>query len=104
MAVLAPAGVSGAGANDLAPAPTDSAPPTPPPATPRPVATNDFLPEDRGLSDCISAIPKPGCGSEARGGWRQTLVLVTILAGLTLIVWRIVVGARTARADQATRP
>lgn len=58
---------------------------------------NEFVPVDRDISECISAIPKPGCGSEARGGWRQGLVLVAILAGLALIAWRIVAGARKAR-------
>lgn len=64
------------------------------------MTVNEFLPEDRGLGECISAIPKPGCGSEARGGWHQTLVLVAILAGLALIIWRIVVSARRARRAQ----
>lgn len=64
----------------------------------RPVVTiNEFLPEDRGLGECISAIPKPGCGSEARGGWRQSIVLVVILAGLGVIAWRVFAGARKAR-------
>ena len=72
-------------------------PPTPPP-TPPPVTFNEFLPEDRGLGECISAVPRPGCGSEARGGWRQTLVLVAVLVGLALIVWRVVAGSRRARA------
>ena len=61
---------------------------------------NEFIPADRPISECISAIPKPGCGSEARGGWRQSLVLLAILAGLALIVWRIVASARRARREQ----
>ena len=65
---------------------------------------NEFVPADRPISECISAIPKPGCGSEARGGWRQSLVLLAILAGLALIVWRIVVSARKARREQLTTP
>lgn len=75
-----------------------------------PVATetaepeNEFLPADRPVSDCISAIPKPGCGSEARGGWRQGLVLVAILAGLGLIAWRVVVSARRARREDVRTP
>ena len=64
---------------------------------------NDFIPTDRDISECISAIPKPGCGSEARGGWHQTIVLLAILAGLALITWRIVVGARKAKAAQDRR-
>lgn len=63
---------------------------------------NDFLPADRPVSECISAVPKPGCGSEARGGWRQGLVLLAILAGLALIAWRIVRSARQARQPNAS--
>lgn len=63
---------------------------------------NEFVPADRSISDCISAIPKPGCGSEARGGWRQTLVLLAILIGLALIVWRVVVGARRSQLSQGS--
>ncbi len=67
-------------------------------AEPRPpVTANEFLPDDRGLGECISSIPRPGCGSDARGGWHQTLVLVVVVAGLGLIAWRIVAGARKAR-------
>lgn len=69
---------------------------TEPPPTPPPVTFNEFLPEDRGLGDCISAVPRPGCGSEARGGWHQTLVLLAIMLGLAVIVWRIVAAARRA--------
>lgn len=72
-----------------------------PPATPPPVTFNEFLPEDRGLGDCISAIPKPGCGSEARGGWHQTLVFLAIVLGLAVIAWRVVASARKARAAQS---
>lgn len=75
----------------------------PPPPTPPPVTFNEFLPEDRGLGECISAVPKPGCGSEARGGWHQTLVLLAILVGLALIVWRVVASARKARAARDRR-
>lgn len=66
---------------------------------------NDFLPTERGLGECISALPKPGCGSEARGGWRQWLVLALILAGLAFISWRVWTAARHARAvDAAASP
>ena len=87
----------------LAPAGAAFATTSPPPPTPTPVTFNEFLPEDRGLGECISAVPKPGCGSEARGGWHQTLVLLAILVGLALIVWRVVVSSRRARADRDRR-
>jgi len=57
---------------------------------------NDFLPPDRDLTECVSALPKPGCGSEARGGWRQTAVFLAVLGGLGFIAWRVIAGIRTA--------
>lgn len=65
---------------------------TPEPAPP--ITANPFLPEDRGIGECISALPKPGCGSEERGGWHQTLILLALVGGLSVIGWRIVAGVR----------
>ena len=64
---------------------------------------NPFFPEERSLGDCLSSLPKPGCGSDARGGWRQTAVLGAILAGLGFIAWRIVHQSRKARAARDPR-
>ncbi len=61
---------------------------------------NPYFPEERSLGDCLSSLPKPGCGSSARGGWRQTAVLGVILSGLAFIGWRIVRQSRKARAHQ----
>jgi hypothetical protein len=66
-------------------------PPRPPPAT---VLDNPFIPEDQNLSDCVSALPRPGCGSEAEGGWRQQLVFGLVLAGGAFIGWRLVRSVR----------
>ena len=85
--------------------------PVPPPATvsaaiggqSTTVLDNDFIPEERDLSECISALPQPGCGSEARGGRRQTLVLAAIVAGLAFITWRIIRSARRKRPAPAER-
>ncbi len=83
------------GGTALATAPGfDSPPETPPPST-----LNVFYPEERALSDCLSAVPKPGCGSEARGGWRQTTIFGLIIGAFAFIIWRIV---RSARANTAT--
>ena len=75
------------------------------PATPDetpPITVNPFLPDDRGISECISAVPKPGCGSEERGGWHQQLVFLALVGGLAFIGWRIVAGARrNGRANAA---
>lgn len=61
--------------------------------------TNPFLPEEASLGDCLSALPPPNCGSEARGGFAQWSVLAVLVAGLAFIGWRVVRGARrNARA------
>ena len=65
------------------------------------VTVNEFLPTDRDLSECLSALPRPGCGSEARGGWRQTAIFVAMLGGLAFIAWRIIASSRRARAALA---
>jgi hypothetical protein len=75
---------------------------TQPPVDTRPVvASNDFLPAERSLSECLSVLPKPGCGSEARGGWAQTAVFLALIGGLGVIGTRIVIGIR--RRDAALR-
>jgi len=70
-------------------APDDPFPPVSTPAT-----VNEFLPEDRDLSDCLSVLPKPGCGSQARGGPQQAAVLGAILGGLAIIGGRIAWSVR----------
>ena len=63
----------------------------------RRVADNEFLP-DRDLDDCISALPQPDCGSDARGGWRQWLDLRrSSSSALSFIAWRIVRSGRRSR-------
>jgi hypothetical protein len=62
-----------------------------------PVTANDFLPEERNLSDCVGAHERPGCGSEARGGWRQALVFLAVAVGLVLVFGRIAWSARRSR-------
>ncbi|MGA1076305.1 MAG: hypothetical protein ACO307_14410 [Ilumatobacteraceae bacterium] len=71
-------------------APSDDERPTRP-------TINEFYPEQRPLSDCLSSLPKPNCGSDARGGWRQLAVLAAILGGLGFIAWRIVATVRRSR-------
>ena len=77
-------------------------------AADRPVPTvTDFYPEDNNLSDCVGLVEQPGCGSEARGGSGQTLVLVALVLGLGFIFWRISAGLRAnrdARSVEAAEP
>jgi hypothetical protein len=72
------------------------------PGDPPPVTINEFFPTDRSLGDCLSALPKPGCGSEARGGMHQTAVFGAMVLGLGVIGTRIVVGIR--RRDRENLP
>lgn len=74
-----------------------SAPPTTVPTSDSPTTTaldNPFLPEDANIGDCVSALPRPECGSNARGGWRQTLVFAAVVAGMAAIGWRLAVSVR----------
>ncbi|NKB41867.1 MAG: hypothetical protein GKR86_12675 [Ilumatobacter sp.] len=57
-----------------------------------PVTVSDFYPEDSNLSDCVGLVERPGCGSESRGGWRQTLILLAIFGGLTVVFGNIARG------------
>ena len=71
---------------------------TAPPPEPAPVATdNPFIPENANLGDCVSSLPRPECGSTARGGTGQWLVFSALLGGLGFIGWRIVRGIRKGR-------
>ena len=76
-----------------------AAPPhtTPIPAAGAPgasVVDNEFIPRDVDLSQCISANPRPGCGSENRSGWRQYLLLAALVVGVAVIGWRITAAVR----------
>ena len=59
-----------------------------------PISANDFIPEDRDLTSCIGVLERPGCGSESRGGWRQTLVFVVLFVGLAIVFGNVVRGVR----------
>lgn len=69
-----------------------------PTTTVSPIATNEFLPEDRDLTDCIGVLERPGCGSESRGGWRQFAVFALIAVGMVVIFGNVVRGVRRNRA------
>ena len=67
--------------------------------TPRPPTTaNDFFPEDRDLTSCIGVVERPGCGSEERGGWRQGLILLAVVGGLTVVFGNVIRSARKRNA------
>ncbi len=78
-------------------------------ATIAPDATeeNVYLDLERSMTECISALPKPGCGREPvdsgdRGGWQQLLVfgvLMTAMAGIGVRV-AFSVRARSRTSSQ----
>jgi hypothetical protein len=67
--------------------------PEPPPDTP-----NEFLPDERNLSDCVGVLEKPGCGSKERGGTMMNAVFLIVIGGMAFIFWRIIIGVRKNRA------
>ena len=73
-----------------------------PVTTEAPVTTaNPFLPEEADLTSCVGMLQRPGCGSEARGGWRQYLVAGAMIGGLVLIFGRVAWGvARNRRRSE----
>jgi hypothetical protein len=62
---------------------------------------NPFLPDDANVTDCISALPRPGCGSEERSDWRQGVLFGVVAAGLAAIGVRIAIGVRRRGRQQA---
>lgn len=96
----------GSAALAVSPAVAQDDPPRPP------ITVNEFFPTERSLSECLSVLPKPGCGSEARGGWAQTAVFIALIGGLGIIMTRVIIGVRgrniagaaTATADAPAPP
>lgn len=65
------------------------------------LATNDFIPADVNLGDCVSSVPRPDCGSESHGGSGQAITFAVLMLGMAFIGWRIFRSVRRQeRADQ----
>jgi hypothetical protein len=62
---------------------------------------NPFLPENRDLTDCVGMLQRPGCGSEARGGWHQNAVAIVMVTGLLIIFGRVAWGVRRSQKNAA---
>jgi hypothetical protein len=65
----------------------------------QPPVTNEFLDLERDVTECISSMPKPGCGREPtdsgdRGGWQQTLVFGILMLGMAGIGTRVAFAVR----------
>jgi hypothetical protein len=63
---------------------------------------NPFLPENRDLTECIGMLQRPGCGSEARGGWHQNAVAIVMVSGLLIVFGRIAWSVRRGQKTATT--
>ena len=96
VSIITVALVGSAGTSAMATGADTLAATTPPvdstiPAEP-PITANPFFPEEGNVTDCLGTVERPGCGSKARGGWRQTLVFVAMFIGLFIIFGRVAYG------------
>ena len=66
-----------------------------------PVATNDLLPENNDVDNCVGTLESANCGSRARADGHTYLVFLALAAGLGFIGWRIARGVRAR--DEAHR-
>ena len=66
------------------------------------MSTNDFIPQDVNLGDCVSSMPRPDCGSESQGGAAQAITFGVLMLGMSFIGWRIFRAVR--RQERATPP
>jgi len=85
--------------------PSAQAAATTPPTTPPnggPVATNDLLPENNDVTNCIGTAEPANCGSKARADGHTYLVFLALIVGLGFIGWRIARGVRAR--DEAHKP
>ncbi len=80
-------------------------------ATVPPVATeeNEYLDLERSVTECISALPKPGCGREPvdsgdRGGWQQLAVFGVLMAGMAGIGVRVAFAVRSRDRNPIPNP
>jgi hypothetical protein len=72
---------------------------TPPIAPP---VTNDLLPENNSLDNCVGTAERANCGSRNRADGHTYLVFLALAAGLGFIGWRIARGVRAR--DNAHEP
>ncbi len=62
---------------------------------------NPFLPETQDLTACVGMLERPGCGSEARGGWHQNAVAIVMVSGLLIVFGRVAWGVRRSQKNAA---
>ena len=83
-------------------APAAQAMATAPPSTDVPPITNDLIPENNEVTNCIGTVEQANCGSRARADGHTYLVFIALAAGMGFIGWRIARGVRAR--DAANQP
>jgi hypothetical protein len=73
-----------------------TAPPDAPPVT------NDLVPSNNDVTNCIGTVEQANCGSKARADGHTYLVFLALTLGLGFIGWRIARGVRAR--DRAHEP
>lgn len=58
------------------------------------LASNPFIP-DVNIGDCVSSLPRPGCGTDQQSGYHQYLTLLVLFLATAFIGWRIARGVRS---------
>jgi hypothetical protein len=103
--VIAAAAFAGAapGAFAIATAPPTTTATTSPTSDAPPV-TNDLIPENNEVSNCIGTVEQANCGSKARADGHTYLVFAVLAAGMTFIGWRIARGVRARDAAHQPMP
>ena len=79
-----------------------TAPPTTIATDAGPTATNDLLPANNDLGNCIGTAESANCGSRARADGHTYLVFLALTLGLAFIGWRISRGVRAR--DETHKP
>ncbi len=75
-----------------------------PPSEPAPPVSNDFIPKDQNLSDCVGTLERAGCGSSNKGGYHFYLVMLALAGGLTVIGWRITRSVKSRDREAIEHP
>lgn len=85
-----------------------SAPPTTgatgAPSTQEPTATNDLLPDNNDVTNCVGTVEQANCGSRARADGHTYLVFLALTLGLVFIGWRIARGVRARDSAHQSLP
>jgi hypothetical protein len=85
-------------------APSVHAAATAPPSVPPTTVTNDLLPDNNSVSNCVGTAEQANCGSKARADGHTYLVFLALAAGLTFIGWRVARGVKAGDAARDSAP